>query len=263
VAHYRVAFSLIRYYRQLMQALFGVLLPAFSLQDGAGDKQGLERTFFISLRLSVGVSSFVAFALIAWGAPFIERWVGAAYLDAYPCLVALALGSLFGLWQSTLPTVLLSSGRERLVAALAVIEGIANVVVSVVLVQWYGMLGVALGTLIPSAVIRLGIQPVLGAQAMGMPVWRYVGELVRSIGASALALAPGALLTWRFATPDYFVLASLAAVTGLAYAPAFFWFGLRRDDRRAILNAFGPKGRKRARRATLEDAADPSGEGHV
>jgi hypothetical protein len=98
---------------------------------------------------------------------------------------------------------------------------------------------------------------------MGMPVWRYVGELVRSIGASALALAPGALLTWRFATPDYVVLASLAAVTGLAYAPAFFWFGLRRDDRRAILNAFGPKGRKRARRATLEDAADPSGEGHV
>jgi O-antigen/teichoic acid export membrane protein len=265
VTHYRVAFSLIRYYRQLMSALFGVMLPVFSRQHGRGDVEALERSLLFSLRLSVGISSFVAFALIAWGHPFISRWVGPEYLDAYPCLVALALGSLFGLWQSTFPTALLSSGRERMAAALAATEGVCNLAVSLLLVQWYGMFGVALGTLIPHAVVRLLLQPALGAPAMGLSYRRYLRELGTSAAMAAICLVPGLLLTLRLSEPDYFVLAGLAAATGLAFAPGYWWLGLRPSDRRAMLALIRPRGDGRGRRMTpdtLNEEARPGGEGH-
>jgi hypothetical protein len=82
---------------------------------------------------------------------------------------------------------------------------------------------------------------------------------------AAICLVPGLLLTLRLSEPDYFVLAGLAAATGLAFAPGYWWLGLRPSDRRAMLALIRPRGDGRGRRMTpdtLNEEARPGGEGH-
>lgn len=235
VTHYRVGSTLIHYYRQLMIALFGALLPYFSLLGGRDDRRAREQTFFFSMRISVCISSFVAFGLIAWGEPFIVRWVGESYLDAYPVLVVLALGSMVQLWQSTFPTLLYSSGQERLAASLAIAEGVLNLVASLVLVPFLGMLGVAYGTLIPSVLVRLLIQPVLGCRAMEISPRRYVAQLLGTVVRATTCLLPGLLVTLAFARPDYLSLAGVAALSAATYALGLWFLEFGPGERQRLL----------------------------
>jgi O-antigen/teichoic acid export membrane protein len=252
VTHYRVASTLIRYFRQLMIAAFGALLPFFSAQEGRGDPKAMERSFMFSLRASIGISSFVAFAFIAWGRPFIVCWVGEAYLDAYPVLVILALGALLSLWQSTFPTLMYASGRERLGAGLAVADALVKVLLSVVLVQGYGLVGVALGSLISSFVVRLLVQPVLGCRAIGIPYGRYLFQMSAAILRAGLCLLPAVALTAVFSPSSYLSLLAVAVASGGTYLLGIWFLEFSRRERREILRVVTP-----ARRAEREGARLP------
>jgi O-antigen/teichoic acid export membrane protein len=244
VTHYRVASTLIRYYREMMIACFGALLPFFSVQDGRGDTQGLERTFLFSTRISVSLAAFVTFGLIAWGQPFIVRWVGDAYLDAYPCLVVLALAALIRLSQSTFPTLLLSSGREKMSASLAAAEGVTNILLALALVQQYGMLGVAIGSLVASIAVRLVAQPALGCQVLEISYAHFLLHICRTALRAALCLLPAYLLTRSFSTPGYLGLGAVGAASGGFYALGIWFIEFNRAEREMLLRVLIPSHRK-------------------
>jgi O-antigen/teichoic acid export membrane protein len=236
VTHYRIASTLLRYYRQLIVACMGVILPLFSIQHERNDADVLTRTFYFSTRISIFLASFAAFGLVAWGGAFIERWVGVEYLDAYPCLVILTVGMLPRFWQSAFPPLLLGAGQERLFAMLAATEGVVNLLATLLLVGRFGIVGVAMGALTASCLINLLLMPVLGCRAMSIPYWGYLRKLSKTIAVSALALAAPLALSWRFVGPSYPILLSVAAASFALYLAAFWLIEFDREERSAILS---------------------------
>ncbi|HEV2115207.1 MAG TPA: oligosaccharide flippase family protein, partial [Terriglobales bacterium] len=95
VTHYRIAGTLAQQFIVLTVAVTGVFAPLLSRLYGARDFEGMRATFFVATRISICVATFLGFGLIAWGRPFILRWMGQAYLDAYPPLVILTLAITF------------------------------------------------------------------------------------------------------------------------------------------------------------------------
>jgi len=79
VTHYRIASTLAQEFIVLTVAVTGVFAPLLSRKYGAGDFAGVHSTFFLATKVSICVASFLGFGLIAWGKPFILRWMGPAY----------------------------------------------------------------------------------------------------------------------------------------------------------------------------------------
>ena len=66
----------------------------------------------------------------------------------------------------------------------AIGEGVANLTLSITLVHWYGIYGVAIGTLIPSLVVQLGLWPRYINQLVGL------ARTVKAAGGEMLLAAP-------------------------------------------------------------------------
>jgi len=234
VTHYRVGSALAQYFFELMLALVGVFPSVFSRLEGAKDFEGIKRTFFFATKITICISSFIGFGMIAWGKPFIIRWMGPTYADSYPILVTLALGCIFTSSQGPSVGLLYGTSRHKFLALVNSIEGITNLVLSIILVKIYGILGVALGTLIPMTLSKLIVQPIYVCRTANIPYLDYVRRAGRSFGAVIASLAIPFLLARRFATPDYKVLCLLGVVSLILYVAPLWLFEFSQQERKVL-----------------------------
>jgi len=241
VTHYSIAGRLAQYFMGLIQAFIGVFATIFSRQEGAQDYERMQRTFFFASKLSLCSSSFLGFGLIAWGRPFILRWMGPAYLDAYPPLVALVTGYMFALWQVPSVHLLFGISRHRYFAAMNWIEGTANLALSIWLARKIGILGVAVGTLIPIAISKLLVQPAYVCHAAGFPFRKYVAMMGRTLAIVAAALAVPLMATLRFAAPDYKILFAVGAFSAACFIPVVFRFAFTTEERQVLWHVVRPE----------------------
>lgn len=113
--------------------------------------------------------------------------------------------------------VLFALARHRFLAITVVIEGVLNVVLSVILVPRIGLLGVGLGTLIPLFITKVIVQPIYVCHVFGLPYEDYFWTVARTMAKIMLACVIPFLLIIKFAVPSYLVLIVLGAVTAILY----------------------------------------------
>ena len=236
VTHYRVAGSMTLYFMDLVTATMGYLPALFSRQEGQRNYKGMQESFYFANKISLSVVGFIGFGLIAWGKPFITRWMGPRYLDAYPCLVVLVAGCVCSLWQLPSVSLLYGVSRHKVYALLNWIEGAANLGLSILLARRYGIVGVALGTAIPMICIKLLVQPVYVCRVAEISYPEYVRRICRHVGVIALSLLAPYLVTRFLVAPDYASLALTGILCALAYLP-MQWFVMFNAQERGILMA--------------------------
>ncbi|HEX4020253.1 MAG TPA: polysaccharide biosynthesis C-terminal domain-containing protein [Acidobacteriaceae bacterium] len=232
VAHYNVASTFVLYYVDGIMAIIGVFTPLLTMQDSTCDREGLRKTFFTSTQLAIGSAGFVAFGLIALGHPFIERWMGREYLDAYPVLVVLALATLFDMMHATASASFYATMHQNVYAVLNGTEAVLNLALSISLAPHYGMIGVAFGTLIPSFLIRTFVQPLVLERYVGISVREYANVTGRAFLAALLFLVAPAFLSLRLAKPQYSNILLAAVCSAILFAIPYWGFILRTAGKR-------------------------------
>ncbi len=224
VAHYNVATTLVMYYMDGILAIIGVLTPVIAMQKSAGDEAGMRHSFFTGTRLAIATAAFVGFGIVDMGHAFIQRWMGVAYTDAYPLLVILTIAMFFDLWQSTAVSSLYATMNQNSYAALNLMEAIANVLLSVLLVRRYGMIGVALGTMIPAIFIRTIVQPIIVKRKLGYTVTDYLTQSGLTFARMMICLVAPSLLVWRFLQPTYPSIFAIGTASLVLFAiPVWLW----------------------------------------
>jgi O-antigen/teichoic acid export membrane protein len=124
----------------------------------AGDKEKLRAVMFSSTRLTVFLSTcvFIVFSCLTREIMFVwlkvtrEEVIWIAYVMMFSAYILVV-------FRSTANHFLLMTGHHRLVAGLAVGESIVNLALSIILIRMIGVIGVAIGTLIPNFIIGLFI----------------------------------------------------------------------------------------------------------
>jgi O-antigen/teichoic acid export membrane protein len=94
VTHYNIAGSMAQYFISFMLAATGTLGPLFSQLESGNHRERMLEVLRLSTRVAVGLAGFVGFEFIVLGRPFIHRWMGPGYWDAYPALLVLTLALL-------------------------------------------------------------------------------------------------------------------------------------------------------------------------
>ena len=133
-----------------------LLLPMASEMHAKEDSAQLRSLYIISTRVTVAMFVSMSMVLVILVKPLLTAWVGAEYAGYSYLVVILIVASLID--TSTWPAgfVLQGMARHSPLAAMTVAAGIANLILSILMVQRFGLLGVALGTLLPTSIICLG-----------------------------------------------------------------------------------------------------------
>ncbi len=138
--------------QQLTNQLNAVLFPVVVDSDAVARADRLRRIFLHGTRLSLAMVLPIGVTLVALADPLIHAWVGSRVSEmqgSVPVLQILSMAVIIRVGAGTATTLLKGGGMHRLMASVSMATGIVNLVVSVALVRPLGLIGVALGTLVP------------------------------------------------------------------------------------------------------------------
>jgi O-antigen/teichoic acid export membrane protein len=250
VTHYKVAGVLAQYYLQIIVVSVGMLLPVFSRLHGAGNRAALEEVFFFGTKLSCSISVFICLALIAWGKPFIVRWMGTRYEDGYLPLVLLSLAVLLDVCQKSSADLLFATFKHRFYAWINGAEAILNLSFSLILAKPLGILGVAMGTLIGAFLVRIAFQPWWVCRVSGLHYTGYMKFLCTTLlRCGCVTGAAIAIVAWGL-KPDYLWLVTSAVCATALYAVGSWLMVFSQNERGQLLRAL----KRRTNQRSIEGA---------
>lgn len=213
VTHYTIAVRFAEYLLQALGSLLGIMTPIFARSFAERDHERLREQFLSASRVGALLGCCAGGACIVFGRPFIELWMGPAYLDAYIPLVLLVFAMTIDAMQIPTVNALFAVAKHKFFAWMTAVDGVVNVLLSILLVRWYGMIGVALGTAIPMIITKLIVQPWYVTRALDISLGVYVRSVLVPALALALIQVPLALLIMHYRIASYSQLALLAAAS--------------------------------------------------
>jgi O-antigen/teichoic acid export membrane protein len=237
VAVYAVTLRLADYQRQLCNQFNGFLFPIAVRFGAGGNVDALESMLIEGTRLALLLVTGVTICVIGFGEPLLATWMGPGFAAGAVPLYVLAVAGVVLVAQGPLGSILLGTGRHRLVAYVSLGEAIANLVLSVILVRRFGLLGVAVGTAVPVILANLLILMPAACRQFQLSSFRFL-RLVLAAPATGAIPAIAICVLLRLAYPPASLAAILAegAVVGLVYAAAVAAFGFDRDVRARYLD---------------------------
>jgi len=173
VTHYAIGLRLVDYLAQFLSQATNMFVPIFTGYHVQGNKKELHSKLLFITRLNLVAAMIAGGGLVIFGDAFITRWMGPEYSDAYWVMVILLVGRMIGFSNHPLNSAMYAANKHSIVAKIDVIEVALNLTLSLILVHYFGLIGVALGTMIPLLLLRLFVLPVFACNAIEMAVKDY------------------------------------------------------------------------------------------
>jgi O-antigen/teichoic acid export membrane protein len=154
---YAIASSATNVMLMLVSSLFGPLLPALSSMQARSTPRQLGELCIRITRYCVLVVCLLGLPLFFGSYPLLSLWVGRAYAAHSALYVeVLVVGNVIR--QLALPYVIavVATGKQHMATISAVAEASVNIVLSIWLVQKFGAIGVAIGT-VAGAIVSVAV----------------------------------------------------------------------------------------------------------
>jgi O-antigen/teichoic acid export membrane protein len=228
IAIFSIGSKLVAYATDGVQALATVFTPMASHFDAREDLHELRRVLIVGNRYSSLVIFPITAIFLVLGKTMIRVWVGPAYLSAFPVLAILIVPTALYLAQAASPKVLYGMARHSKLAIVLFLEGVANLILSIVLARRLGINGVALGTAIPMACTSLVFLPIHLCRTLDLRLRDY---LRTTYSYPLLLCVPVIPVLWAadrwIGAQTYTQLLLVLCMGALAYAPGvasyFYW----------------------------------------
>ena len=155
--YYGIASSASNFMLLVVSSLFSPILPAVSsLQSGRTPEQ-LGDIVIKATRYCVLLLCLIGLPLLVAPYLLLKLWVGQDYaIRSALFLQVLVLGNVIRQLANPYALVLLATGQQHLATVAAVAEALVNLGLSIYLVQRFGAIGVAIGTLV-GAFVSVGL----------------------------------------------------------------------------------------------------------
>src|SRR5271156_2622604 len=225
VTYFSIGGRIVDYAGQVVTAMSQIFVPMSSQSDARGDMTRLRQIFLLGNRVC-GFTIFpVCVILLILGRSVIEVWVGQKYVaQSYPVLVIMILCSTLWWAQGASGRILFGMSKHGTWAIVTMVEGISNLILSIILVRPYGIVGDALGTAIPLACSTLFFMPQHLCKKLDIRLRTYVRESYTLPFLLCVPLATALLLMQRWFVPhNYRQLGFQLLVAAIVYGLGLLW----------------------------------------
>lgn len=237
IAVYAIALRIAEYAFLLNKQFSNALMPLVSQSFGSGDVDTIRRVLVDGTRLSLGVALPFLGLLWFYAPELVQLWMGEAFAGAASVLRILLLATAFSVVQLNAANVLGMTGSHKFVAFAMLGSAALNLVLSIFVVQFYGLIGVASATLIAAFAIEMGLIVPYACRTQKLAVSQFAR---RALWPALPPLAPMfAAAYWFFviAPIDGFLdLLVHGALCGAIYLVAFWFVGVQQGEREWVLH---------------------------
>ena len=224
ITSFSIAARLVEYASYTVRSMSQIFTPMSSQFHAVGDLGRLRRTFVAGNRASALIIFPICIAFVILGKSIIEAWVGSKYIPSYSILVLLIIPRALYLAQSTSIRILLGMGRHRVLASVLLIEGGANLILSLLLTRRFGIAGAAWGTAIPLACTSLFFLPQHLCRLLNIPLRGFLNRAYRlPVALCALPAVLLAFLGHQFPAHTYLGLLVQTGGAGIVYCAGALW----------------------------------------
>jgi O-antigen/teichoic acid export membrane protein len=202
-----------------------IFVPMSSQSEAQGDASGLRKIMIAGNRACAFVILPITASLIILGKSIIEVWVGAKYIQqSYPVLLVIIIPLTLMLAQAASSRMLLGTSQHGPFGVVTLIEGVVNVILSIVLIRPYGIFGDALGTAIPLMYTVVFFIPRHTCRKFGIPVPTFLKQAYTLPLLITLPLAITLVVERRWFVPHHFLRLVLQLAIGWSiYGLCFLW----------------------------------------
>jgi O-antigen/teichoic acid export membrane protein len=199
VTLYAIGGLLIGYSRQIVSSMTTTFTPLASTFEAQGSYQNLRRLVIHGTRAALLVSLPIQAALFFRGHTFIRLWMGEQYAQPSGTVMQILLLSVvFSSANTTSAGIVYGLEKHKRIALWGMIESVANLSLSVILVRRIGIYGVAWGTTIPSVIMEIVFWPPYICKLLAMPVRTYLWQAWFRTGLTVVPFALACAAAERF-----------------------------------------------------------------
>ena len=231
VTFFNIPARLISYSVQFIGATFSVYTPHFSNLIEQGQLDELKTSFSLVLDSSLFLSSLIAFLLFSLGSDFAALWVG-DYSTTEWLIYILSLNLLLGSSQIPCILALYAFNKHEYYAKQNVIEGIFNLAISIILVRYWGVYGVALGTVLPMVVTKVFLQPMFCCQLIGYNLGLYYKKLLSSF--TFCACLAFCIKIYQFNSDSWIWLITNAFILSVLYSSLYYLLVASKESKTSL-----------------------------
>jgi O-antigen/teichoic acid export membrane protein len=236
VAFYIIPFKLIAYIRGLVMTVTQVFMPLFSDLDARGDKAKSAQVLTVASKYVVGFIMPIFLSMYFLGIPFLARWMGPEFAEKGRLVMFILIPAYGVMYLNPFHNRFLTGiGRHGILAKIKSAIAVLNLILSLILIQFFGKEGVALGTLIPLVIF----EPVVlyfTCKYVGITMWGYIRQVLLPLIVPILFFVA---MLWKLSSS--IVLVSYSSIFGvgissiLVYSLLFFTISLQKEEKQFIL----------------------------
>ena len=236
VTYYSAAWKLYAFAFSLPTTLVQAVTPLASDIFGRGDRDKLQQLFLRMTKYTVAVSWPIVLSLGFCGAVVLQLWMGPAFARHANVLWVLLASFAVTAHNHVGYSILVGTRRiGPMVWGYKVPQAVLNVALSVWLVGKVGILGVALGTMIPAVALEyVWLRFVFRELGLGWGVF-FRQVVAPTAGPALVAFAPLACAYW-FLGADSVLLLGAAGLCCMAYTGVFWRGSLTAPERSELLD---------------------------
>ncbi len=225
VTWFNIGARIVDYAHEFVSSLAQVFVPMSSQSEATGNLDRVRKIYIAGNRACAFLIFPITAILILFGKHIIRIWVGARYIpNSYPVLVVMIIPFAFMLAQAASTRILFGLGKHQTMAAITVIEGLANLILSIALVPPLGIVGDALGTAIPLSFTCLVFLPRHMKKQIGVPVGTFLRESFTLPFLLTLPLVAALWLANRFFYPRNLIQLTLETLAvSSVYGAGLLW----------------------------------------
>lgn len=235
VTHYAAAWKLYMLVYSVSTTLVQAVWPIAAGLLVQGDRHGLQQLFLRMTKYTVAVTWPLAGVLALCAGPLLDLWLGPAYGRHH--LVVQVLVASFVITAHNHTAFAMLGGMRRIAPVArrySMPQAILNLALSLILVRPLGMLGVALGTMLPVVLLQYSFTRFVldEFQLTWGKVWH---EVVRPTATPALVTFAPSVAAYALLGPRSLWLVPIAGLSAAAFALAF-WQAMHESERAELVS---------------------------
>jgi O-antigen/teichoic acid export membrane protein len=231
VAVWAVAQRLIDIVQRITDQLNGALFPVVVDSSTIQRLDRLQMILVQGTRLSLGMVVPMATVLGLVARPLVLVWVGPKFVESVDVIVILSVVVALRVGSSTASVILKGADLHKFVAYSNLGMAIGNVLLSVVLVKIYGLIGVALGTLIPVALVAVFVILPRACRRVELPVRTVLRQAAWPATWPAVVMGAFVVLTRDVIGHSGPLIVAQSLAAGVTYTALFVLVAISRRER--------------------------------
>jgi len=198
VPFYSIPANLISHIRNVGFTLTQAFMPQFSQLFASNDQEAIRKLYINASKWIITIMLPLSILAVIFGPDFITLWLGKEYgEESQLILLLLTIFTMIPLLDPFKSRYLTAINKHAILAKLFPIAAFINLSVSILLVNSFGVVGVAVGSIIP-VVIFMPIYLRYSCKQLGITVYRYISEAIIPLIPANLILAFSSFYTVKF-----------------------------------------------------------------